>query len=63
VTDDIAPHFKMKNLVDLVSAKLGGRGGGKDNFAQIGGADVSGLTEPELKRLATEHLKTISIVV
>lgn len=63
VTDDIAPHFKMKNLVDKISAKLGGRGGGKDNFAQVGGPEVSALTEPELKRLATEHLKSISVVV
>ncbi len=63
VTDDIAPQFQMKKLVEKLSTSLNGKGGGKDNFAQVGGSETKNLTEAELKRLASEHLSQISVLV
>ncbi len=40
VTKDLTDRIKAKDIVSKISNKLGGKGGGKDEFAQGGGKDV-----------------------
>jgi alanyl-tRNA synthetase len=45
VTDDLARELSAGELVQLGSAKLGGKGGGRPDMAQGGGPDVANLAE------------------
>ena len=46
VSNDLIPKgIKAKDIVNKVAEVTGGRGGGKDNFAQAGGKDVSKIEE------------------
>ncbi len=43
VTKDIAGKIKARDIVSKVSVKLGGKGGGKEEFAQGGGKDAKAI--------------------
>ena len=45
VTKDLTGRFKAGDLVREVAAVMGGKGGGRPDFAQAGGRDVSKLDE------------------
>lgn len=46
VSNDLIPKgIKAKDIVNKVAEVTGGRGGGKDNFAQAGGKDISKIEE------------------
>ncbi len=45
VTKDLTDHIHASNLVKVVAAKVGGRGGGRADMAQAGGNDPAGLPE------------------
>ena len=45
VTQDLTSRFKAGDLVREVSQIVGGKGGGRPDFAQAGGRDVSKLDE------------------
>lgn len=46
VSNDLIPKgIKAKDIVNKVAEVTGGRGGGKDNFAQAGGKDVSKIED------------------
>jgi alanyl-tRNA synthetase len=43
VTPDLVARIKAGELVGSIAAKVGGRGGGRPDFAQAGGSDPSAL--------------------
>jgi alanyl-tRNA synthetase len=45
VTKDLISRIKAGDLVKELTAKLGGKGGGRPDFAQGGGTDVAALPE------------------
>ena len=45
VTDDLTGRLKAGELVNEVAARVGGRGGGRADFAQAGGTDAARLDE------------------
>jgi alanyl-tRNA synthetase len=44
VTQDLTSRFKAGEMVNHVAAQVGGKGGGRPDFAQAGGSD---RTEPK----------------
>ncbi len=62
VTDDIAEQFGMNKFVDALSKYLGGKGGGKSNFAQVGGPEGAKLSDQALLDLTKQHLEGIQLV-
>lgn len=61
VTDDIAKDFETKKFVGVLSEKLEGRGGGRDDFAQVGGTNESFLTKENLETVLSNHLKDLKL--
>jgi alanyl-tRNA synthetase len=49
-------------MVEKLSVLLNGRGGGKNNFAQIGGSNIENLTEAKLIETTKGHLQSIAVV-
>ena len=45
VTADLTSRFKAGDLVQTISAQLGGKGGGRPDMAQGGGSNVSALPQ------------------
>jgi len=45
VTPDLTQHVKAGELVAAAAAKVGGKGGGRPDFAQAGGSHAAGLAE------------------
>ncbi|MDP7570702.1 MAG: DHHA1 domain-containing protein, partial [Myxococcota bacterium] len=45
VTEDLTARFKAGDLIREVAAVVGGKGGGRPDFAQAGGRDVAKLDE------------------
>jgi len=45
VTPDLTATIKAGELVGSIAAMVGGRGGGRPDFAQAGGSDPSRLVE------------------
>jgi alanyl-tRNA synthetase len=43
VTADLVARIKAGEIVGSVAAKIGGKGGGRADFAQAGGTDVAAL--------------------
>jgi alanyl-tRNA synthetase len=43
VTKDLTGRIRAGDLVNAVAAKLGGKGGGRPDFAQAGGPDIAAL--------------------
>ena len=43
VTKDLTGRLKAGDLVNSVAAQVGGKGGGRPDFAQAGGTDVAAL--------------------
>ena len=43
VTDDLKGRFKAGELVNHVASQVGGKGGGRPDFAQAGGSDAAAL--------------------
>ena len=43
VTKDLTGRLKAGELVNAVAAQVGGKGGGRPDFAQAGGTDVAAL--------------------
>jgi alanyl-tRNA synthetase len=50
VTKDLTGRFRAGDLIKAVAAEVGGKGGGRPDFAQAGGPDASKL-EAALGRL------------
>jgi alanyl-tRNA synthetase len=44
VTPDLVSRVKAGELVAAIAAQVGGRGGGRADFAQAGGTDPAALT-------------------
>jgi alanyl-tRNA synthetase len=61
VTDDLAAEFSTDRLVKSLSNLLDGKGGGKSNFAQVGGPKIQDLNEAKLVSLIHEHLHSIRL--
>ena len=45
MTEDLTARFKAGDLIREVAAVVGGKGGGRPDFAQAGGRDVAKLDE------------------
>jgi alanyl-tRNA synthetase len=45
VTDDLTERFKANDLIKKIALHIGGKGGGRPDFAQAGGADLEKLDE------------------
>ena len=45
VTDDLTQRFKANDLIKKIALHIGGKGGGRPDFAQAGGADLEKLDE------------------
>jgi alanyl-tRNA synthetase len=45
VTDDLTDRFHAGEIIKQLSAKVGGKGGGRPDMAQGGGPDVENLAE------------------
>jgi alanyl-tRNA synthetase len=43
VTKDLTDRMKAGELIGLVAAKVGGKGGGRPDMAQAGGSDPAGI--------------------
>ena len=43
VTEDLTARIKAGELVSAAAAQVGGKGGGRPDFAQAGGSDASQL--------------------
>jgi alanyl-tRNA synthetase len=43
VTKDLTDRMKAGELIGLVAAKVGGKGGGRPDMAQAGGTDPAGI--------------------
>ncbi|WP_431520736.1 DHHA1 domain-containing protein [Chromatium okenii] len=43
VTKDLTNRFKAGELIGVVAAQVGGKGGGRPDMAQAGGTDPAGL--------------------
>lgn len=61
VTDDIASEFSTDRLVKALADKVGGKGGGRPNFAQVGGSNTSAVTEEVLAALVRDHIQSIQL--
>ncbi|XKM14620.1 alanine--tRNA ligase [Orbaceae bacterium ac157xtp] len=61
VTNDLTGHFKAGALVADIATKVGGKGGGRPDFAQAGGTDVSALPEA-LSFIKTEIAGTMNAI-
>ena len=61
VTKDLTEQIKAGILVSQLAAKVGGKGGGRPDFAQAGGSDISVLPEALslIRNEIGEKLKTI----
>ena len=61
VTKDLTDQIKAGVLVSQLAGKIGGKGGGRPDFAQAGGSDISALPEALslIKNELGEKLKTI----
>lgn len=61
VTRDLTEHVKAGILVSQLAEKVGGKGGGRPDFAQAGGSDVPALPEALsfIKKELIEKLKAI----
>ena len=53
VSTDLLAHFKAGDIVGAVAAQVGGRGGGRADFAQAGG------TQPEKLSAALAGVETL----
>ncbi|MDF7667078.1 alanine--tRNA ligase [Orbaceae bacterium ESL0727] len=53
VTNDLVQFFKAGELVSQLALKVGGKGGGRPDFAQAGGVNISALPEA-LSSMKTE---------
>ncbi|MBN8555053.1 MAG: alanine--tRNA ligase [Deltaproteobacteria bacterium] len=60
VTDDIADQFQMPKFVEKLSSLVNGKGGGRPNFAQVGGSNTDQLNEAKLAEALKTHLQSIS---
>ena len=61
VTSDLAADFNTNFLILKLGEVLGGRGGGKPDFAQVGGPNLSAFNLESLKKLATEHIQSLRL--
>ncbi|MGA0163876.1 MAG: alanine--tRNA ligase [Bdellovibrionota bacterium] len=61
VSRSLAAQFQTKNLVEHLGEALKGKGGGRDDFAQVGGSEVSFLTSQNLKQLLQSHLQSLTL--
>lgn len=61
VTADLAKDFGTDILVGKIGDLLGGRGGGKPDFAQVGGGQVDELKEERLLALVKEHIQSLRL--
>jgi alanyl-tRNA synthetase len=61
VTEDLAPKFDMKGMVARLSTLVQGKGGGRNDFAQIGGPDTSRLSTDSLRAALNEHIQGLGL--
>lgn len=61
VTKNISKQFNTTALVGIIGEALEGRGGGRDDFAQVGGSKTSALTKDSLLSLAKQHIQSIKL--
>jgi alanyl-tRNA synthetase len=61
VTDDLASDFQMNKFVEVISKTFDGKGGGKPQFAQVGGSNVSALSKETMHKLLKQHLQSLKL--
>lgn len=61
VSDEIAELFNTKALADLIANSLGGKGGGKPTFSQVGGPNVEALKTEQLRAHVIAHVKALQL--
>ncbi|TVQ77622.1 MAG: alanine--tRNA ligase [Bradymonadales bacterium] len=59
VSKSLASQFEMKKFVDRLGKLLDGKGGGRPDFAQVGGQNTDALTKENLLQQIEEHLKAL----
>jgi len=61
ISKDIAEFFDTNTFVAELGARLGGKGGGRADFAQAGGPKVEALTKAHLRQLVEAHIKSLTL--
>ena len=61
VTKNIAKQFNTTALVGSIGSVLEGRGGGRDDFAQVGGTKVDALKSDVLLQIAKDHIQGLKL--
>jgi alanyl-tRNA synthetase len=62
VSQDLAPRFETKRLVEYLAQELRGKGGGRDDFAQVGGSEISLIQRDRLRALLQNHLESLKLL-
>jgi alanyl-tRNA synthetase len=61
VNAEIAALFQTQTLITKIGELLGGKGGGKPDFAQVGGPNIEALNLDNLKKAAREHIQGLKL--
>lgn len=61
VSKEIAEDFQTKNFVDQLARQLEGKGGGRPDFAQVGGSNLNFLTKDNLENLLRDYLSKLKL--
>ena len=61
VSKDLAEKFQTRDLVQKIGEALGGKGGGRPDFAQVGGPKVEALNVELLESLAKKHIEGLKL--
>ncbi|PIR23441.1 MAG: alanine--tRNA ligase [Deltaproteobacteria bacterium CG11_big_fil_rev_8_21_14_0_20_45_16] len=61
VSKDLAERFKTTDLVRKIGEALGGKGGGRSDFAQVGGPKVEALNVELLENLTKKHIEGLKL--
>jgi len=63
VSKNLAKDFDTRSMVDRLGKAFDGKGGGRPDFAQVGGQNTEALTRENLSAIVKDHIKTLSVIV